>query len=189
MDWQDFYQTYKLPLRRFISYFIGDYGAAEDLVQETFIKAKRAYQSLKDEKAVKNWLYAIARNCCLDYLRQHKQKQEQIPLPEDLASHLSVTLKIEQKEMSQCVQNFIKTLPEPDRSLLLLKDIEGFSFQEVATIVKMPVGAAKVATTRAREKLKQVLNEHCEFFYDERSVLRCSQKSNGLTDASNCRGC
>lgn len=175
MNFEEVYSTYKKQIHGFVLYWVKNSENAKDVTQEIFIKAERAYKGLKDEKAIRAWLYSIARNCCLDYLRVNKMRQE-VEISNDLSSHLDIALKIEQKDMSRCVQNYINSLEEPARSILILKDIEGFRFREISTIVNMSVDATKMSASRTRKKLKEILSNNCTFFHDERNVLRCEKK-------------
>jgi RNA polymerase sigma-70 factor (ECF subfamily) len=84
-----------------------------------------------------------------------------------------VQKKMEQDEMSQCVQDQLNLLPEAIRSILILADIMDFTHQEIADILGLSVENVKVRVHRARKKLKAILKEKCTFEVDERNVLVC----------------
>ena len=80
---------------------------------------------------------------------------------------------MEQQQMSRCVQDKIHLLPEPLRVVLALADTMDFTHQEIADILHIKVGNAKVRLHRARKALKEILQQECTFEQDERSVMVC----------------
>ena len=75
--------------------------------------------------------------------------------------------------MTECVQQFVLSLPETLRTPLILHDMEGFTNGEIAQVVGCSLSAAKMRLHRARERLRRMMDERCDIFHDERNVLSC----------------
>jgi RNA polymerase sigma-70 factor (ECF subfamily) len=112
-----------------------------------------------------------------------KKSSSQEEIHEGLVSlqETPVQKKMEQGEMSQCVQDKLTLLPEAQRSVIIFADVMDFSHQEIADILGLTVENVKVRLHRARKKLKAILEEGCTFEVDERNVLVCEpvDKRNG----------
>jgi RNA polymerase sigma-70 factor (ECF subfamily) len=83
---------------------------------------------------------------------------------------------MQRREMSECVQEFVDDLPETYRSVMVLHYLEGFSTDEIAKIVGTSSGSVRVRLHRAREELKTLLEEGCDFCRDARDVFVCTRK-------------
>lgn len=176
MDFWAIYHDYYQPVRYFIAGMVRDEWAADDLAQETFISAGQKLSTLREPDKVKSWLFRIARNKCLDYFRRAAASREDSnPLYEKIAESgtAKVQLRLEQCEMSSCVQEKIDRLPETYRTVLVLFDLMEMSHQEIADILDDKVGNVKVRLHRARQALKEILKQECAFELDERNVLVC----------------
>ena len=95
--------------------------------------------------------------------------------------HHLVQIQLEQKEMSDCVQDKIHLLPESQRSVLVLSDTMDLSRQEIADILGIKVGNVKVRLHRARRAFKEILENECSFAQDERNVMVCEPKDPAAT--------
>ena len=124
----------------------------------------------------------IARNVCLDYLRSPRARQAKaVPLDEGLevaaAPGCEPPLTLDQAarraEMTDCVQQFVLSLPETLRTPLILHDMEGLTNAQIAQVLGVSLEAAKMRLHRARVRLRQMMEERCDLFYDERNVLSC----------------
>jgi RNA polymerase sigma-70 factor (ECF subfamily) len=87
-----------------------------------------------------------------------------------------VQKELEQQQMGECVQDKMDLLPPDYRTVLILSDIMTFSQKEIAEILGITVSNVKVRVHRARNKFRVILEEHCSFEVDERSVLVCDPK-------------
>lgn len=85
----------------------------------------------------------------------------------------SVEQAARQAEMSDCVQQFVLTLPESLRTPLILHDMEGLTNAEIAQVLGCSLEAAKMRLHRGRAKLRKMMDENCDLFHDERNVLSC----------------
>lgn len=167
---------------RYIMSMIRDTAEAEDLTQETFLRAYRRRDSLRDEGAQTTWLYRIATHVCLDRLRQYARrapKESEIDLDEmDIAEPDTPSLQqeIEQDEMSECVQGYLNDLSDSYRAAILLHDMHDLTAPQIAQLLGVSLATVKIRLHRARNKLRIALQAGCDFSYDERNVLTCESK-------------
>jgi RNA polymerase sigma-70 factor (ECF subfamily) len=167
---------------RYIMSMVRDTAEAEDLTQDTFLRAYQRRDSLRDEGAQTAWLYRIATHVCLDRLRQYARRSPKesqtdlydIDVCEPDAPSLQQTL--EQGEMSECVQRYLNHLSDNYRSVILLHDMHGLTSPEIAQLLGESLATIKIRLHRARRKLSVALQDGCEFSHDERDVLVCESK-------------
>lgn len=142
-----------------------DTTEAEDLVQETYLRATSAANRPDSNSNLKGWLFVIMRNAWLNQVR-HKNSG---PLFVDLDSndqsvgeksetstnpHVVYLRKLDREQ----VRKAIESLPDPYREIILLRDIEGFTYQEIATVLNCPAGTVMSRLGRARGKLRELLS-------------------------------
>jgi RNA polymerase sigma-70 factor (ECF subfamily) len=164
---------------RYILSMVRDTDEAEDLTQETFLRAYRSRDSLRDEGARTTWLYRIATHVCYDRLRQHARRApaesdtdlDQVEVAEPDAPSLQQV--IEQGDMSGCVQSFLNRLSDNYRAVILLHDMHELTASEIAQLLGESLDNVKIRLHRARGKLRIALQAGCDFSYDERNVLTC----------------
>ena len=173
-------------IARYVRSMVRDPVEAEDLTQETFLRAHRRRASLHDPKAAMAWLYSIATHVCLDRLRQQARQttaQSEVD-PGALAApdpEPSAVLRAEQEDMSGCVQAYVADLSDSYRAVLLLHDEEGLSAPEIAGLLGESVGSVKIRLHRARRRLRRALEEGCLFSQDERGTLVCDPSPEGVS--------
>jgi RNA polymerase sigma factor (sigma-70 family) len=150
---------------------IGQPEAAADACQEAFIKA---YQAIKQYRggSFKSWLLRIVTNTCYDQLR-YKSRRPSTSL-DDIADnpdeHNSKLVNGDERpeeqvlrgELGDLLQSGISHLPEDQRVVLVLSDVEGFSYQEIADVIGQPVGTVKSRLSRGRQRLRDFLLEQKE---------------------------
>lgn len=178
-DYYSIVEQYQDVVRRFINMTVKNQWVADDLTQETFIKAYKNLDSLEDISKIKSWLIRIAYNLCIDYFKTaSKNKLDSLDSIEEVfaANILPIGKQLERNEMSQCVQEKMLLLPQSYRTILCLSDIAGLTHYEIAEVLEVNVGNVKVRLHRARAKMKEILNQHCHFGNDERAVLVCTPK-------------
>jgi RNA polymerase sigma-70 factor (ECF subfamily) len=179
MNFWKIYDQHYNPVRKFILAYVKDEWVADDLIQETFIKVQKNLETIKDPSKTSSWIFRIAYNLCHDHYRQSKRtslnhrnlQQEIVPFKEAV-----VQKELEQQQMGECVQDKMDLLPPDYRSVLILSDIMAFSHKEIAEILEISVSNVKVRIHRARKKFRAILEDHCTFEVDERSVLVCDPK-------------
>jgi RNA polymerase sigma-70 factor (ECF subfamily) len=183
MDFLEIHDQFYERVRKFILASVRNESAADDLVQEAFMKIQENLDSVRDAAKVSSWVFRIAHNLCQDHFRALKKSSSNEEVHDGLVNlqETPVQKKMEQGEMSQCVQEQLNLLPESLRSVLIFSDVMEFSQQEIADILGLTVENVKVRLHRARKKFKAILEEKCTFEVDERDVLVCEpvEKKNG----------
>ena len=171
---------------RYIMSMVRDTVEAEDLTQETFLRAYHRRDSLREAGAQTAWLYRIATHVCLDRLRQYARRaprESETDLDEvDVAEpdRPSLQQTLEQDDMSECVQGYLNHLSDSYRAVILLYDMHELSAPEIAQLLGQSLATVKIRLHRARLKLKAALQAGCEFSHDERNVLMCESKGSPI---------
>lgn len=160
---------YRKQIYHFIYRMVKDDAQAEDLTQETFIKAFRALASFNSNYAFTTWLYKIASNNCIDHFRKKRlstysldtpMKSKDGELKRDFAdSDQGPESEMISKEKKTQIETAIESLPEKYRKAILLRHTKDKSYEEIAEILNVPLGTVKVRIFRAREMLKSQLKE------------------------------
>ena len=130
---------------------------ADDVVQEAMIKALPRVANLKNMEALDGWLFRILSNCFIDFCR--KQRDEVDINNTVLVAQDTPETVHRQNEMLAAVRSAIANLPFKHRQVLTLVDIESFSYAEVAEIIDAPLGTIMSRLNRARQSLRQTLDE------------------------------
>lgn len=156
LDQIDALYGYALTLTR-------DPTEAEDLVQDTYLRAVRAWEQLTPNSNVKGWLFVILRNAWLNRLRHARSGPAFVELEDDEGSswidsravdpYVLYLRKLEHEEIREAIDS----LPTLHREIVVLRDIEGFSYQEIASMLDCPAGTVMSRLGRAREGLRQKL--------------------------------
>ncbi len=150
---------------------------AEDLVQETLLRALAAIEGFRGEAGLGTWLHRIAVNLAHDRLRKQARDVTDFPRSEEPAASAEPD-PIEGKQMSRCMQNLLGTLSAPQRQVLVQADVLDRTTVEIARDAGISVGNAKIRLHRARQAMKQAIETHCELHYREAGVLCCTPKPN-----------
>jgi RNA polymerase sigma-70 factor (ECF subfamily) len=146
---------------------------AEDLVQETYLKAYRAFGSFKEGTNLKAWLYRILTNTFINSYRARKRRPEQTDIDdvEDLYLYrrlggleaVNAGRSPEEEVMEHFteaeVKDAVEALPEQFRMAVLLADVEGFSYKEIAEILDIPIGTVMSRLHRGRKALQKTLHD------------------------------
>jgi len=176
MEFFAIYDQYHGRVRKFIAASVRDEWAADDLTQETFIRVQKHLDDLRGPSKIASRLFRIAHNLCLDHFRELKRtsaKECELSEAKDLFKEAIVQKKLEQGEMSACVRDVVKTLPESYRDVIMLFDIAELSHREIAETLDTTIENVKVRLHRARKELRVLLEQKCTFTVDERNVLVC----------------
>ena len=140
-----------------------DTADAEDLVQETYMQATLHCAKLRRDSNVKAWLFTIMRNRWLKHLRHENCGPQFVALDESMVERW--TLDTDQEPGHLCeriwereeIRTALKQLPFRQREIILLRDIEGFSYKELAEMLNCPIGTIMSRLARARAKFKELL--------------------------------
>ncbi len=128
---------------------------ADDLVQETLTKAMQKSSQLRDPKARDAWLFSILTNCYRDHFRRQRETEDidEIELPHNSTPETENS----QLEIVRKVRATIARLPEGQRQVITLVDLEGFSYVEVAKVLDIPIGTVMSRLCRARSAMLRLL--------------------------------
>ena len=162
-------RTYTATIYHVAYRMLGDNAEASDVVQEIFLKVFRNIAGFKGEAALKTWIFKIAFSEILNRLRWWKRRHKfsTVSLDEhpngkattDTVVHAGPTPEevLQSKERETAIQNALKKLSSEHRSIIVLRDIEGFSYNEIADVLEVSVGTVKSRLARARADLKRSL--------------------------------
>ena len=159
-------RRYKDPLLNFIFRFIGDLIESEDIVQDTFYRVYKNKHYYKEVAKFSTWIYTIAGNLAKTELRKRKrrkifsinkvtqsEKEFELPDPErDPEEEVNSTLT------EKHIYKAIRSLPPKFRQVIILRDVQGFSYEEISSIIKVPLGTVKSRVNRARLRLQDDLS-------------------------------
>ena len=165
---------------------------AEDLTQVTFAKAAQALPAFRGEAEVSTWLYRLAVNVALDWLRSRPAHEAKltVPLPEPSTEDktgaltkaavidppLSPEQELAHKDTHECIRGEIAKLPDPYREVLMLSFLGELNDDEVANALGITVGNAKVRLHRAKQDFKKVIEARCDFYRNELSCKPASSE-------------
>jgi RNA polymerase sigma-70 factor, ECF subfamily len=135
---------------------------AEDLVQETYLRAASAANHPDVDSNLKGWLFVIMRNAWLNQIRHKNNGPRFVDLetgePSAVAVHENPHVVYIRKLEREQVREAIESLPDSYREIILLRDIEGFTYQEIATVLDCPAGTVMSRLGRARGRLRKQLS-------------------------------
>ena len=163
-------RRYKDQLLNFVFRFLGSYDEAEDVVQDTFLRVYRNRHSYRCIAKFSTWIYTIAGNLAKTELRKRKRRKlfsiSNLGY-EDKDYEIEDTAFNPEKDTdgalkSSIIQKEIENLPPKFREVILLRDVQELSYEEISVIIKVPLGTVKSRVNRARlrlqEKLRPLLN-------------------------------
>ena len=188
------YAEHHARILRYLTRMVGAQDA-EDLAQEVFIRAAKAYDGFRHEAKIETWLYRIATHVAVDRLRGTALRRETM-LGEELGEvaedgrEAGSTLeeKTLRRAANECIRNVIYGLPENYRTPLILSELEGFTNREIAEILEVSLDTVKIRLHRAKDRLKKALLDACQFSRDERNELTCDPLQSGEDPAGANRG-
>ncbi|MBI3993614.1 MAG: sigma-70 family RNA polymerase sigma factor [Candidatus Lambdaproteobacteria bacterium] len=164
-------RVYNLCLR-----MVNDEVESQDLTQEVFLKVYRSILRYQHTYSFYTWVYRITVNCCIDYMRRRKRHAHTVSLTsssnadgneqgkdQDVPDSTHVPqATMEKNELREILNNAIAQLSEKLQSIIILKEIEGFTYEEIAEILNCSRGTVKSRLFRARERLKELLSPYVE---------------------------
>jgi RNA polymerase sigma-70 factor (family 1) len=150
-----------LPLKnklfRFANRLLDNREEAEDMVQEVFIKLWNRRDKLDEYRSIEALAVVTIRNLCLDKLKSKKMHAERM---KDLENEIPSSQQEQTPDLSDIVHQIhqvIQTLPEQQRLIIQLRDIEGYDYEEIAQMLEMNENAVRVNLSRARKKIRETL--------------------------------
>ena len=137
----------------------GDTGLAEDMAQEAFLRGWINLPAFRPQSSLRNWLYRIAVNATLDVLRRKSEdtlEDEAVQMYPDQAAGPETILM--EKERVALLQQAMRALPEAARSVLVLREYGDMSYQEIASVLDVPIGTVMSRLNYARNRLRELLD-------------------------------
>lgn len=145
---------------------------AEDVVQETYLKAFRAFDSFKEGTNSKAWLVRILVNTIRDHIRKDSRREHMVSLDEAVHTVASSTPDPEEQfcrgELDPELQSALQSLPEAFLTPFLLRELQELSYQEIANTLGIPIGTVMSRLSRAREMLRKALENSSDDVLTER---------------------
>jgi RNA polymerase sigma-70 factor (ECF subfamily) len=159
---------FRKPLLQYAIHYLGDEAEAEDVTQDVLLKAVKALPSFKGDSAISTWLYRIMTNACIDLRRKSANRKtiyffgknndaeetvtidptDPLPLPEE---------QHELNEMKAVIQRALDQLTPEHRTTLILHDLHGFKYQEIAAMTQTGLGTVKSRLFYARQEMRKKL--------------------------------
>jgi len=149
-----------------------DPNDAEDLVQDTIVKAYRFFSSYEKGTNAKAWLFRILKNSYINNYRKKSKQPQQVDYDE--VSSFYESIRDERTDTSDLesimyrelidddISNALQSLPEDFRTVVLLCDVEGFTYEEIANMLDVPIGTIRSRLHRGRNLLRNTLNDYAE---------------------------
>ena len=163
-------KIYSLALR-----MTGSPEDGADLAQEAFLRAWRSLPSFQEESSFSTWLYKLTSNLCIDFLRKEKRRkavaitvsldddQDESP-PVEVPDHrFTPEAEVERRELRAAMSRALKTMSEEHRQILILREVEGLSYTEIAQLLDVEEGTVKSRLARARISLRNILQKDGNF--------------------------
>ena len=153
-------------LRSFIRSRVRDHAAAEDILQEVFIKIHEKLPTVRASERLEAWVWRITRNAIADYFRKQRPTE---PIPTDLAP--TSQDPHDAPDIRPCIRRFLHELEPAYREALLLTEWQGLTQDQMGKRLGLSSSGAKSRVQRAREQLKKLLLDCCEFELDRRGNI------------------
>lgn len=171
--YRELLRRYERPVFSLVFRMVRDHATAEDLAQDTFIKVLNHIDRYRPEFKFSSWLFKIANNVAIDHLRKRQLDTVSIdgsPYAANAAEIAATSMdpadrtenaleELEAKELGSAIERAIATLRPEYRSCILLRHVEGRSYEEIAATLDLPLGTVKTFIHRARHQLREALAE------------------------------
>ncbi len=159
------FERYSRPVISFIYDQVGDRELAEELAQETFVRAYRSLNSLREEAKLSTWLFGIAKNVAREWLRAHLKRKLDVDIDDqqvlDLSDQAPVPVnRLLDKELNEVVQRSLAMLDDDKRLVFTLKIFHQCSYEEIAEITGFSIPKLKTDLHRARAEMRQRVGQY-----------------------------
>lgn len=152
-DLEQLVRDHWAPTYRVVVALVRDHGMAEDITQESLLKAWKALPTFRGDASLRNWILRIAHNTAISALRRRKpESREPWNLPESLSGPDASDLVADRLMMEQ-FQTALSALSPSTRAIVVLREVEGRSYEEIAEIVRLPLSTVRTRLFRARKEL------------------------------------
>lgn len=160
---EELVRRYQRPISAYVYRMVGDYEVALDLTQEIFMKVYGSLSRYRSEFKFSTWIYKIAHNAAIDYLRRKAANEvsimkdvhgEEYELPID-SGKMSPEVASERKERQREIETVVRSLPAAYRELIVLRHAQDLTYDEIVEVTGLPLGTVKNRLFRAREMMRQ----------------------------------
>lgn len=168
-------RKYKDDIVNFAYRFVGNYDDAVDVAQETFIRVFRSIETFDRQARLRTWLYTIARNVALTMLDTRKRRTTESLMTTDdddqlVEREIADTTympdrAVDSTIIAQRIQQALMQIPEVFREAVILRDVEGLTYEEIAEVCQIELGTVKSRINRGRTMLQELLCDLYEEFY------------------------
>jgi RNA polymerase sigma-70 factor (ECF subfamily) len=164
---EELVRRYQRPITSYVYRMLGNYDASLDVTQEIFIKVYNSMTRYSSEYKFSTWLYKIAHNASIDYMRRNSVSQQSLEAENKDGSYelqieskrLSPEQERERSEWRTEIESVVKCLPAGYRELIVLRHSQDLSYDEIAEITNLPLGTVKNRLFRAREMMRDMFIE------------------------------
>ncbi len=164
----DAWHGYEAEIRGYLTRQVGDARVAEDLLQDTFLKAIEQGARFCHLENPRAWLFRVARNRLIDL---HRRNRPHIGIDADIAEEIEEIPAIE--TLTACLPRALRELDEKERKAITLCDLQGLTQSEYAAREGLSLPGAKSRVQRARKQLKQKLRDNCQIRFDDSGQVCC----------------
>ncbi len=165
---EEIWHAYQSRIRGFIASRIDDKSAADDLLQEVFIKIHTRLGQLDDGERLGSWLFQITRNAINDHYRARRPQQ---PFDESLLEENDESVALARRELEACLLPMIENLPDNYRDAVRLSEIDGLTQEAVAERLGLSLSGAKSRVQRGRRQIRGMMESCCRLEFDHRGHL------------------
>lgn len=152
------YDLYASQIYRHAHRILLDRASAEDVTHDIFVRLPELLQSFREESSLSTWLFRITHNCCLERLRRENNRRQLLAQSVE-NQEFSLLNRLGNSEHLDILHRLLALVDEETRSLLWLKDGEGYEIQELSRVFQQPEGTLKSKLHRARELMKSKLQK------------------------------
>ncbi|SFK19825.1 RNA polymerase sigma factor RpoE [Succinivibrio dextrinosolvens] len=160
---------YQHKVAQIISKFVGNSADVNDVAQEAFIKAYKAINNFRGESSFYTWLYRIVVNAAKTYLESNSKRKNHIDVDSEefqsidsqgvLTSRESPDKIIESQELQQVILSAMNELPEELRQAIMLREVEGMTYEDMADLLQIPIGTVRSRIFRARQFIEERMSK------------------------------
>src|SRR5688500_11772650 len=166
-SFEELVRRYQRPIAGYVFRLLGDYEASLDVTQEVFIKVYNSLEKYSSDYKFSTWLYRIAHNAAIDYMRRNSVPQQSLDVETKDGSYQiqiesgqpNPEQERERSEWRTEIESVVKCLPTVYRELILLRHAQDLSYDEIAEVTGLPLGTVKNRLFRAREMMRDIFVE------------------------------
>lgn len=177
-------EAFELLVRRYqnkvytVAYrFLGNHADASDLAQEVFLRLYQALPRFRGESSLMTWLYRVTANACRDEIRR-QQRHHVVSLDGEAGSNYIYAISqapgrspspeevVEQKEFNEVVQQCLSDLSGEHRLVLVMREVQGMSYEEISDVLNCSLGTVKSRLSRARQAFKEIFSIQREHLHN-----------------------